>query len=362
MNSVGAATAFSLSAIAGVLSVRFTRARCHRSPAPQKAQPIISNADMATLDRDGFVVLRNFFDAGTIATLQEGAQQLTDGFLDSIATLQEGDEGAPLDRCSGIRHDLRLEEILRRNEGVEEKVPILYRPELHDIPHVYSLFYHPKLVAAARQVLRGAAALRLFPNYSARAKLPRVHAHRVLWHQDSGLSPSGDVNDAPVAEREAAFGPHSLLNCWTSLVPVRRHNGCMLMVPGSHKRGCVRHVRESTMREGGAVETSGAAEIAQYGSTIDPVEVQAEVDRAEPIAIETDPGDLVLFTNHTFHCGLPNNAERGTPGVVRWSLDWRYQDAAQSTHRPQNGHLVYSSDCPEAVCPDADSWMALSLQ
>ena len=134
MSSVGAATAFSLSAIAGVLSVRFIRGRCHHSPAPQKVQPkgVISDADMAKLNRDGFVVLRNFFDAGTIATLQEGAQQLTDGFLDSIDS-KKGDKGAPLDRCSGIRHDLRLEEILRRNEGVEEKVPIIYRPELHDM-------------------------------------------------------------------------------------------------------------------------------------------------------------------------------------------------------------------------------------
>ncbi len=42
---------------------------------------------------------------------------------------------------------------------------------------------------------------------------------------------------APIEERQTAFGPDVMINCWTPLIPVRVENGAMKMIPGSHKLG-----------------------------------------------------------------------------------------------------------------------------
>lgn len=60
-----------------------------------------------------------------------------------------------------------------------------------------------------------------------------------------------------------------------------------------------------------------------------------------------------LYENHNllFHQGLPNRAD-----TIRWSLDWRYQDATQPTLRAEAGHLARSHAYPDQVVRDAADW------
>jgi ectoine hydroxylase-related dioxygenase (phytanoyl-CoA dioxygenase family) len=128
-----------------------------------------------------------------------------------------------------------------------------------------------------------------------------------------------------------------MMNVWTPLVPARVENGCMQFVPGSHRQGVVTHERETHY-----LKISDAV--------IGPVETRA-------VNIEVDPGDVVVFSNLLFHRGLPNHASQ-----VRWSLDFRYQDATQPTLRPTQGHLLRSRAHPEQVVRDAEHWAQLSFQ
>jgi ectoine hydroxylase-related dioxygenase (phytanoyl-CoA dioxygenase family) len=74
------------------------------------------------------------------------------------------------------------------------------------------------------------------------------------------------------------------------------------------------------------------------------------------VSIEADPGDLVLFSNALFHSAFPNQSDK-----IRWSVDWRYQDASKPTHRPQQGHIARSFKDIDLEVQSAEEWTTLSL-
>ena len=159
------------------------------------------------------------------------------------------------------------------------------------------------------------AEIRLYPNYSVRPKFPEWEGTLVWWHQDGGYTKFWDHSEMAVE----TFDVENLrmLNIWSPLVPAREENGCMQFVPGTHRLGIVPHVRR------------------QYYLEIVGEEYTALFKKA--VSIELDPGDMVLFSNLLFHQGLPNRSK-----MIRWNLDWRYQDASQPTLRREQGHIARS--------------------
>ena len=47
--------------------------------------------------------------------------------------------------------------------------------------------------------------------------------------------------------------------------------------------------------------------------------------------------------------------------AIRWSFDWRYQDAAQPTLRDLQGHIVSSRNGQDNYVKTAEQWALLSL-
>ena len=176
--------------------------------------------------------------------------------------------------------------------------------------------------------------VRFYPNYTARPKLPRHEASLVLWHQDAGYTAADRTSTRSLGGLTAA--DLSMVNVWSPLVPARAENGCMQFIPGTHKLGVVDHV--------------------QREHYLEIIEDQIKPRLAEAVDVVCGPGDVVLFSNLLFHCGRPNVTD-----TVRWSLDWRYQDATQPTLRPQQGHLARSRAHPERVVRDAGQWTCLML-
>jgi hypothetical protein len=92
-------------------------------------------------------------------------------------------------------------------------------------PPFHALISHPKIVAMALQ-LSGAKELRIWHDqiqYKPKEKGGRLH-----WHQDSPLWPALQPKDAQIS-------------AWVALDDAEADNGCMFMVPGSHRWGNRQH-------------------------------------------------------------------------------------------------------------------------
>ena len=73
-----------------------------------------------------------------------------------------------------------------------------------------------------------------------------------------------------------------------------------------------------------------------------PPDALPEVD---PVVVPVKFGSVLLFTNLTPHRSIPNVSNQ-----VRWSVDSRYQDAAEPTgYQPEAGFLARSRLHPEDV-------------
>jgi non-heme Fe2+,alpha-ketoglutarate-dependent halogenase len=104
-------------------------------------------------------------------------------------------------------------------------------------------------------------------------KDPQDHKF-VSWHQDHSY-----------------FGlkPPTIITVWLALNEVTRHNGCMRVVPGSHRTGSHKHV-----------ETYNKDNLLSRGQAL------ADVDDSNAADIVLKPGEFSLHHGHLFHSSEPN--------------------------------------------------------
>jgi phytanoyl-CoA hydroxylase len=267
----------------------------------------------AKFAEQGYVILPGFLEPGVL----EDARLEMDGLVDRLAH-RLLTEGKVTETFPGAPFETRLHRLV---QPCLDDAPRSFRPELH-LPGLFGLFFHPRLLDVVEEFL--GPEIRLYPNYTARPKLPDWDGTLVLWHQDGGYTEG------------AAVDVLRMVNIWAPLVPARVENGCMEFVPGTHRLGVVPHVSR------------------KYYKEIAP-EVLAEWE-ARAVPIELNPGDVVLFHNLLFHRGLPNRSDG-----IRWSFDWRYQDATQPTMRREHGHLARSRAHPEQTVTSGEQWAGLSF-
>lgn len=115
-------------------------------------------------------------------------------------------------------------------------------------------------------------------------KPPRDSSY-VSWHQDSvysgwNLSPS--------------------TSAWIALTPSRPANGCMRVIPGSHKQGLVGHANvpegPNLLRRGERVETG--------------------VDESEALDVLLNPGELSFHHSTIIHGSNPNTSDEPRIGFI----------------------------------------------
>jgi len=280
-------------------------------------------AGMTTeFDHQGYVILKGVFEP----EVARGARAAMERLVDQHA--------AKLLAAGRIAHKFESEpfetRLFKLYEHNLDLMPKNFRRELH-LPELFSVFFHPRVLDTVEQFLGDE--IRLYPNYSVRPKLPDWEGTLVLWHQDGGYT---ETIDKRKPDGSLTVDQLRMVNVWSPLVPARVENGCMQFVPGTHKLGVVPHVRKTHYLE-----------IA--GEHLQPRLTQA-------VDIEVDPGDVILFHNLLFHQGLPNKTN-----TIRWSLDWRYQDATQPTLRQHNGHIARSRKNPSSAVQSAEQWAKLSF-
>jgi phytanoyl-CoA hydroxylase len=121
------------------------------------------------------------------------------------------------------------------------------------------------------------------------------------------------------------------LTVWIPFTRATEENGCLQVIPGSHRRGLVDHCSGKT----GYFGLSDRA---------------LEGDRT---SIPMEPGSVLLMHRHMMHGSLENESH----DEVRLSLDLRYQRIGEPTGRPDfPGFVARSVEHPAAELRDAVAW------
>ena len=134
----------------------------------------------------------------------------------------------------------------------------------------------------------------------------------VPWHQDNDF---------------VAVEPAEFLTASLAVDRMTRANGCLHLVPGTHRRGVVDYVPKA------------------YGFTLaDPP------DDADGIAVELEPGDLLLLSSLCFHRSGPNHTDDWRRA---WTLQFLPSDAVDpGSGRPFEERVVVARDGNWLTAPD----------
>jgi hypothetical protein len=163
---------------------------------------------------------------------------------------------------------------------------------------LYDLYTHPAIAEVLRVIVGPEATLHGISVI--RIKLPEDARTSIPWHQDSHY-----YNEHKTGRFEANTEHMRVVTTWVPLVDADLDNGCLWVIPGSHRWGFL----------------SGAR--AETGHVLIPEDVER---RGTPTPLPMKAGDVVFLTNLTLHASKVNSTDR-----VRWSHDFRYHPTAAST-------------------------------
>ncbi len=150
------------------------------------------------------------------------------------------------------------------------------------------------------------------------AKAPQSGSF-VSWHQDATYM---------------AVGPHNDVTAWLALTPSHLGNGCVSVLPGTHKSGKVEHV-----------DTFGDENILTRGQEV------VGVDPSTAVHLELKPGQMSLHHPWVVHGSQPNRSDDRRIGLA-------LQTYMGTDMRPTKGPQYVTHVRGGAV---DDSWSVLPL-
>jgi ectoine hydroxylase-related dioxygenase (phytanoyl-CoA dioxygenase family) len=269
-------------------------------------------------DREGYIVLEDFLNEEDMeparAAMMEKTEEIARDLL-ANGLIPHTFEAEPFaTRLARLFDGLTDQDFLKWGRGWRDRKP-----------GYFHLMSNSKILDAVESLIGP----ELFSNpvYNVRPKVPKVAAGAVPWHQDKSYWP--DANSNPV------------ITVWIPLVDSTHENGCLHLIPGTHKKRAVAHGQESY---------SGTSYLELPGEYI-------ERRKREIIALPMKAGSAVLFNDRLIHSSTPNNSNG-----VRWSVDLRYQPTDQDP-MPQHGigFLARSRSHPERVATLPD-WLARRME
>lgn len=266
----------------------------------------LTNEPLETYDREGYIVLENLLSDDDMAPAREAMSQKVAQIADELfadGLISNKFEDAPFKyRLAKLFENLTDEDFLKYGRGWRDRWP-----------GYFHFLWTPKILGAVESLI--GPELFANPVYNGRPKVPGVAAGAVPWHQDKSYWP--DTNANPV------------ITVWIPLVDSTHENGCLHLIPRTHKKRAVSHGKESY---------SGTSYL-----EIAPSEIESR--KKEIIALPMKAGSAVLFNDRLIHSSTPNKSDH-----VRWSVDLRYQPTDQDP-MPQHGigFLVRSRQNPAKV-------------
>ena len=281
-------------------------------------------------NENGFLAIDRLLDYDLdIAPVIAEYQQLLDVLCEQWVA-----EGHLRESYSELPFEKRLVEIYQAGCHYEQAIDIAFPNSkvnadmpIHLGPAVFNLLKSPRMLSAVESLIGG----EIFSNpiQHVRIKPPRKivadqDQHNSLlgktrWHQDSGVG---------LAEADDT----QMVTCWVAVTQATVENGCLQVVPKSHREGIALHC------------TPGQLGIPDQ---------LIEMDQAIPVPL--NPGGVLLFHPLCKHSSLDNYSDS-----FRWSFDLRYNPIGQPTGRPHfPGFVAQSRNNPDSVLGDCREWAQL---
>jgi ectoine hydroxylase-related dioxygenase (phytanoyl-CoA dioxygenase family) len=245
-----------------------------------------------------------------------------EGKIDSLhATLPFGDRVTRIYQESNAVHNQYFDFSLPQ-KGITKETPFWAGPA------VFDALTNPNLLDVVESVI--GPEVYSNPVQHVRVKVPEDKAPRdsdgnviygaTPWHQDLGVvTEEADTTD--------------LLTVWFPLMDTDVENGCLQVIPGSHRNEVLTHC-------------PGAQGIQIPESLLDS-------DKARAIPLKR--GSVLLLHRKTIHNALPNRSNR-----IRWSFDLRYQPIGQPTGRETfPGFIARSAQKPSEELHDSRAWFQM---
>lgn len=296
--------------------------------------PGLSAAQLEQFDREGYLVVEDVLDPKRdIAPLFAEYTAVLDEIVDGLVA-----EGTLSSRYDDLPFSDRLIQVCMESKRVfssnfDISLPqkgVKYDSPIHVGPAVFRLLTSPRLLDVVESVV--GPDVYSNPVQHIRTKLPpKVFEHgakanglvsKVEWHQDNGVV---------LPEADEA----TILTVWLPLTDATERNGCMQVIPRSHREGLKDHCPVDQLRIPDAL---------------------LPLNRAKPLPMKA--GSALLMNQQTIHSSLDNVTE----DQVRISFDLRYQPVGQPTGRPLfPGFVARSRSRPEQVLDDPRVWAKLWL-
>ncbi len=224
-----------------------------------QAEAGLTHAEIAQFQRDGFLLLRGFTAPATVAAFRAIAEA---HLREAVPPLEyEADlhyPGAPSSRIA---------------EGGRTVRRLLQAQSRH--PLFTQWINQPALLTRLHQLL------------GADVYMPLAHHNCIMTKQPHYSSDTGWHQDI----RYWAFEHSDLINVWLALGQENRHNGCLQLIPGSHRLSY----------------RSEQFDNAQFFRQ-DLPENQPLI--AQAITVELEAGDVLLFHCRTLHAATRNYTEQ----------------------------------------------------
>ena len=205
--------------------------------------------------RDGFVIEPGLLSGDEVATLRDEALRIVRGERGQVAGLEPAapgeSDGEVIRRYACIHFPHKLSEVMRDSLA------------------------HPAIVDVLRELIG--------PDVKAMQSMLFTKGEGrpgQAWHQDEYFIPTRD---------------HSLTAAWIALDDATVDNGCLWVLPGSHRAGVIYPARDhDDERFDPSVEAYGFAH-----------------DDSDAIAVELAAGSVLFFDGYLLHRSLPNTGRAG---------------------------------------------------
>jgi phytanoyl-CoA hydroxylase len=282
--------------------------------------------------------------------------------IDALAYVYFADAGASSDGYDRLPLPERFAALLAVSGGkaLHHLDPVLnsflphFKKQPHlpsaQIPALFDLISHSGLLNIVESLI--GSEVTASPIYHINFKLAQKHLDLVqrvveeMGDDASRFKPNGVTNTAstdPALERfygfqvgktdwhmdviSGLYDSHEskIVNAWVPVTEATEENGCLLVIPGSHKEGV----------RGGPF---------------------ADEETGRAIALPASPGDVVVLDNSVLHSATVNTSEDG----FRWAFNFRYHPTGQPSGRPfLPGFVARSRSAPVTELSNPYLWSAM---